>query len=377
MTSGRRPSSSPAKPRRGRGGPGALIAAAALAVLSSFALGYKLDWSKAASPAPAPAVEAHFPVSALAGGLAMPGSAAAPADAEFSSGLMTPEKWREMTEGLYQMAQRYPAPVAIYLQDLKSGAVWAYHPDETFRAASLIKLPLMVAVFYKIKDGGLSLDQRLVVTRDNRTGGSGTIKWSPDGTSFTVRDLLIHLISESDNTAANMLLNAVGVGYAQQKFREMGLVHTCIHRAGMSLRSGRIADDNYTTAREMNMLLTKIYRGQLVSPEASRMMLDILRYKKDVASRLAKGLPWGWVIAHKTGLERRACHDSAIFFTPYGDYTLTVLTGQNRSYHRAKNFITEMGHLTFAYYGGRLLRWRRDYYARALRRGATARGEVR
>ena len=350
--------------------PGPLLAVAVLFVTASLALGYKLDWNRAAfSRAEAPVVEAHFPVAAPAGGLAMPG-APIPAKPEFSNGLMTPQKWRLMTQGLYRLARGYPEPVAIYLEDLGSGAVWAYRPDEVFRAASLIKLPLMAAVFYKIKEGGLSLDQRLVLTGRLRAGGSGTIKCSPAGTSFTVRDLLIHLISESDNTAANMLLNAVGARYARQKFREMGLVHTTIHWAGMSLRGGRIADDNYTTAREMNLLLTKIYRGQLVDPEASRMMLDILRYKKPESGRLAKGLPWGWVIAHKTGLERRACHDSAVFFTPYGDYALTVLTGRNSSYHRAKNFIIRVGHLTFAYYGGRLLRGGR-YYARALLRGAS------
>ena len=47
-----------------------------------------------------------------------------------------------------------------------------------------------------------------------------------------------------------------------------------------------------------------------------------------------------------------ACHDSAIFFTPQGDYAMTVLTGQNRSYQEAKDFITHLGHVTFRYYTG-------------------------
>jgi beta-lactamase class A len=63
-------------------------------------------------------------------------------------------------------------------------------------------------------------------------------------------------------------------------------------------------------------------------------------------------MPLGWEIAHKTGLERRACHDSAIFFTPNGDYVITVLTGQNASYSQAKDFITKVGHVTFANYAG-------------------------
>jgi beta-lactamase class A len=58
-------------------------------------------------------------------------------------------------------------------------------------------------------------------------------------------------------------------------------------------------------------------------------------------------MPSGWEIAHKTGLLRQACHDSAIFFTPNGDYAITVLTGQNASYSQAKDFITKIAHITF------------------------------
>jgi beta-lactamase class A len=80
--------------------------------------------------------------------------------------------------------------------------------------------------------------------------------------------------------------------------------------------------------------------------------MEILKKPKAVASRLAKGMPSGWEIAHKTGLLRQACHDSAIFLTPNGDYAVTVLTGQNASYGQAKNFITKLAHVTFENYAG-------------------------
>ncbi len=85
---------------------------------------------------------------------------------------------------------------------------------------------------------------------------------------------------------------------------------------------------------------------------SSDLMMEILKKPKAVASRLQKGMPSGWEIAHKTGLLRQACHDSAIFFTPNGDYAITVLTGQNASYSQAKNFITQIAHVTFANYAG-------------------------
>lgn len=260
-----------------------------------------------------------------------------------------------MTSELERAAQGYSGQVAIYLKDLEHGEEWAYHADDLFPSASLIKVPIMVGVFSKIDRGELSLNSRLRLRRRTRMGGSGSIKWKRDGTRFTVRKLLDKLINESDNTAMRILLDEVGMGWMQNQFPKMGLVYTEIYPDGLSLRSGRVRYENYTTAREMTMLMEKIYRGELVNHFASELMLDLLKGRRHGRrSRLTKGLPVGWEIAHKTGLLRRACHDAAIIFSPNGDYILTVLTSRNRSYGSAKKFITRAGKITYAHYRGQM-----------------------
>jgi beta-lactamase class A len=260
--------------------------------------------------------------------------------------------WDKMTAQLDALSSRYPGRVSIFIKDLKSGRTWMHNPDDLFPAASLIKVPILIATFYRIRDGGVSLDDRMTITRLNRRGGSGSLKWRPDGTKLTLRDALVHMINESDNTATQMVLEHVGIGYVQQQFPRMGLLYTGIYEEGMSIKGGRVAHENYTTAREMEMLEEKIYRGEAVDKTSSDLMMDILKKPKAVASRLQKGMPAGWEIAHKTGLLRQACHDSAIFFTPSGDYAITVLTGQNASYSQAKDFITKLAHVTFENYAG-------------------------
>ena len=110
-------------------------------------------------------------------------------------------------------------------------------------------------------------------------------------------------------------------------------------------------DDNYTTAREMGTLLERIYRGEVVNGFASELMLDILKRKRS-RSRLAKHLPPGWQIAHKTGLLRRSCHDASIVFSPNGDYVMVVLTGRVDNYPTAKEFIARLGRTSFKHYRG-------------------------
>jgi beta-lactamase class A len=347
-----------------------LLLFSALTVVGlSYGLGYRLDWSaEAGRPEDDGAEVAEVPAPAAVGATA---ATAAPSRAEppsipLSQPAVTmspapaPEMrpdpheaaWAKMVSTLDALSSRYPGRVSIYLKDLRSGRTWMHNPDDLFPAASLIKVPILIATFYKLRDGGLSLDEKLTITRLNRRGGSGSLKWRPDGTKLTLRDALTHMINESDNTATSMVLERIGIGYVQQQFPRMGLLYTGIYEEGMSIKGGRVAHENYTTAREMEMLFEKIYRGEAVDKASSDLMMEILKKPKAVASRLQKGMPAGWEIAHKTGLLRQACHDSAIFFTPNGDYAITVLTGQNASYSQAKNFITKIAHVTFETYAG-------------------------
>lgn len=349
-----------------------LLLVSTLAIIGlSYGLGYRLDWNEEAGrpeedqevveiAAPVASRKELVPAQAL---ISSPRSAMSIGPAPTVSVAPDPSdaRWDQMTGRLAKMAVKYPGRVSIYLKDLKTGRTWMHHPDDLFPAASLIKVPVMIAAFYKIRDGHLDLDERIAITRRNRVGGSGSLKWRPDGTKLTVRELLVHMINESDNTATRMVLDRIGIGYVQQQFPRMGLLYTGIYEEGMSIKGGRVMHENYTTAREMSMLMDKIYSGKAVDKVSSEVMLGILKKPKAVASRLAKGMPRGWEIAHKTGLLRQACHDSAIFMTPNGDYALTVLTGQNRSYSTAKDFITKAGKVTFNHYAGP------QYFAKAQR----------
>ncbi len=355
-----------------------LLLVAAIAVIGmACGLGYQLDWNEESGrpeedqeltgiAAPAvmiPSVNGPL-ATAVVASPEIPSIGPAPTPA--ISPDLRAAQWETMTSELSNRAGKYHGRVAIYLKDFRSGKTWMHHPDELFPAASLIKVPVMIAAFYKIHDGQMALNERIPITRRNRVGGSGSLKWRHDGAKLTVLELLIYMINESDNTATKMVLDRLGIGYVQQQFPRMGLLYTGIYEEGMSIKGGRVRHENYTTAREMASLMDKIYSGQAVDKASSTIMLDVLKKPKAVASRLAKGMPNGWEIAHKTGLLRLACHDSAIFLTSHGDYMLIVLTGQNKSYSLAKDFITKVGKVTFQHYAGP------KYYAKAgVRRKAT------
>ncbi len=259
------------------------------------------------------------------------------------------EEWQTMAAGLEKLAYNYRGNVGIYLKDLNSDRTWEYNPDRLFPSASLIKVPIMVAVCEKIKRGEISLDTQIKLTHRDRAGGSGSLKWVREGTRLSVMEIIYKMITESDNTATKMLIEDMGIEYFQKAFEGIGLVTTKIYPEGLSLTSGHVTRENYTTAREMTVLMERIYRGEMVDRTSSEFMLDVLKHNKS-RSRLRKGLPLGWEIGHKTGLLRRSCHDVGIVFSPRGDYLISVLTGNGPDYTTAKNFISRVAKLTYQYY---------------------------
>jgi len=272
------------------------------------------------------------------------------------------KEWKEMIAGVKEiMAERRKAgdtgPVGAYIKDLSTGRTWTQSPEMQFRAASLIKVPLMASVMYlidnnfELKNGErLTLDTEIKYTKQLWAGGSGTLrKTSKYGDTFKIRDLLYIMITESDNTAAKMLTDTIGFQNIENAFKALGFKDTNICRSGMNLTSYKIKEDNYTTPNDIAGMFEKIYRGKLVSAKASSFMLGILKHV-ELPTRLRKALPEGWGLAHKTGLLRQACHDAGIVYSPRGEFIIVLLTSNSKNYKEAQRFITTLGAETYKYY---------------------------
>ncbi len=267
-----------------------------------------------------------------------------------SADTINPDDWVSLASAVEDRSATYRGHAAYIIKDFKSGHVASRNEDDVFPSASLIKVPIMCAVFQAVQDRQLSLFTPIALKRADRRGGSGVLKFASNGTVFTNRELVEAMIIHSDNTATNLLVEQLGIDYLQDAFRRLGLRDTRISADGFRLTSRQVEEDNVTSPRDMAYLLEKIYQRQLVNAEASAQMLDILKHQK-LRDRLPRHMPQGWVIAHKTGLLRKACHDIGIVFSPKGDYLVCVLTSKDRTYKSAKQYIAAIGRITYDYYG--------------------------
>jgi beta-lactamase class A len=238
--------------------------------------------------------------------------------------------------------------ISLYIKDLSTEYEIKINSDKEIPSASLVKIPIMAAVYELAEKGDLSLNEKLTYKKKYRCGGSGIIKRSRYGTKFTIRELVELMISLSDNVATHMLIDRIGIKNLNKIFKELGLKNTNIDRFVMDLQARDKGIENYTTAEDIGLLLEKIYRGKLVSKEASIEMLLIM-LKQRISDRIPKKLPTQVAVAHKTGLMKDVCHDAGVVYTNNGDFIICVLT-HNIKPQVAKEIIADVAYMTYCMY---------------------------
>ncbi|WP_338207643.1 serine hydrolase [Lactiplantibacillus paraxiangfangensis] len=198
----------------------------------------------------------------------------------------------------------------------------------TQSSASSIKLYILVTAYAMDKEGVLNLDHTHTVTDDEKVGGTGVIQNMDAGTKLTYREILEHMIDDSDNTAANIIIDKLG-GFSliNDKIASMGATDTKLRRKMMDTDAISEGHDNTTSARDMGVTLKKIYNHQLVSKSADDEMLAILA-KNQNRTKLPKLLPSEATVYNKTGefSDYGVQNDAEIVKNSHGAFVAVVLS---------------------------------------------------
>ena len=221
--------------------------------------------------------------------------------------------------------EAFPGNASCWYRDLKTGETFGWQEDAVHSSASIIKIFLMAFLFRKFADGALRPEERLTLRPDQIAPSAGVLSYLRDCRELSVRDLIELMIIVSDNSATNVLIDLAGKDALNAFLQEeLGLSGTRLRRRMMDLDAIARGEDNTTTAREAGIVLERLYRGTLISPEASREMLRVLKNQQDT-----KLIPWyldeevpEHTIAHKTGGLDHVVHDAALVDLPDRPYIL-------------------------------------------------------
>ncbi|MDA8193967.1 MAG: class A beta-lactamase-related serine hydrolase [Thermaerobacter sp.] len=239
--------------------------------------------------------------------------------------IIQPDFWERRLAGT-------PGRFGIYAKNLRTGRATCYHEDEVFPSASLIKVPIMIEAFRRFEEEGTSLDALLTMRAEDQVDGSGVLRDLTPGTAYSIRDLTTLMISVSDNTATNLLIDHFGTAAVNLTLRRLGARHTELVRKLQRVPVDR-PTANRTTAWDMALLMERLATGTAISEAVSRQMVDMLtrcqgRLSIGPAGSPASffGQPPAVTAAHKTGSLSDARHDAGIVYTPQIAYIAAILS---------------------------------------------------
>ena len=258
--------------------------------------------------------------------------------------------WLTLRQRLTDGMAKFNGEVGIVIKDLEMNWVISFNKEKLFPSASLAKIPIMATCFLAAEEGRFKLDRQIALKDSDKLTGSGILKDTRPGATFTVEELIGLMIYDSDNTATNILTNMVGIDYLNNSFKTFGLKNTELSRRIADYKSRDAGLENYTTVEDMALILEKIYRRVLVNKDISEKCIKLLKLQR-ISDRLSKYLPVETLVAHKTGLERGICHDVGIVFTSEGDFLICVLTKHSNSNSApSKEFIAKVALHAYNYF---------------------------
>jgi beta-lactamase class A len=236
---------------------------------------------------------------------------------------------------LEALIRAHKGKVAVAVKNLRSGECFRHKADEVMPTASLIKFPVMIEAYRQAAAGKIDLDSRVVLRKGAKVSGSGILtNHFSEGTSFPLRDAIRLMIVFSDNTATNLVLDAIGLGATAATMEEMGYPETKIHSKVFHRETSVFPERSKryglgsTTANDMLKLCEDLHARKLVSVAASEAMIEDMRACED-KDKFPRFLPPGTKVAFKTGSLADTRTAAGIIECPGGPVALCVLSCEN------------------------------------------------
>lgn len=215
--------------------------------------------------------------------------------------------------------RRVGGRLGVYALDTGSGRALSHRPDERFAMCSTFKWLLAAAVLARVDDGRLSLDERVSYGPEDLIEHAPVTGAHVGEGGLTIGALTEAIVTVSDNTAANLLLEKTGgpAGLTQYA-RSLGDPVTRLDRRELELNTNHPGDPRDTTSpRAMVRLMQEVLVGDALSPASRERLLGWLRAAETGKRRLRAGLPRDWLVGDKTGSGGRgSVNDVAIAVPP-------------------------------------------------------------
>jgi beta-lactamase class A len=263
--------------------------------------------------------------------------------------------WKKLAVRVDEIAQQFDGVLGVAIVDLTDDRAILKNADHVFPTASSIKIAILLELYHQEEQahGGMpgkaKLDDTYTFEAKDLVDGSQIMTGLTSGvTCLTNRDLAQFTVAVSDNAAANVLIDRVGMQNVNATLRNLDLTKTTLRRKMMDIAAAERGEENVSTPQEMTRLLEAIYKGKAVDKELTDALMKQLSTKKE--SYIPRELPLDVPVANKPGDLDAVRTDSGIVFAKNRPFAISVMTAYDRDERAAESAIAEIALEAFHYF---------------------------
>lgn len=239
--------------------------------------------------------------------------------------------------------------VSMKLQRQSGEVLFERQSQKVVPSASVIKIPILLSLLSAKDQKQIDLNKKYILQPSDIVGGSGDLQFEIPFKSFSYKYIAQKMISVSDNTATNILIDKLGFAQIQNNIEVWGMKNTKLNRKMMDFEAIKVGKQNYCTAEEMNNLLLRLLNKELLTKKSSKIALEFLLNCED-RTTIPRNIPANIPIAHKTGTLDYLRGDSGIIF---GKNILiqSVFVENFESLEQAESIIGQIAEISYLNYG--------------------------
>jgi len=231
--------------------------------------------------------------------------------------------WQKLEATIGAVDHNLDGVLGVAILDLTTGQKYLLHADEVLPTASSIKIAILAELYHQAQQG--KLGDLYTLQSADLVGGSGVAgALTPGVTRLTLRDVAALMISVSDNSATNIIIDRIGMENVNALLDSLGLTHTRLRRKMMDVKAAAEGRENIATPREMMTMLEDLYRGKVLNKQMTDDFFALLSMHKE--SYIPRELPEDLRIANKPGELEGVRNDSGIVFTGNRPFVISVMT---------------------------------------------------
>jgi beta-lactamase class A len=263
--------------------------------------------------------------------------------------------WKKLEARVDEIAERFDGVMGVAIVDLTDERAILKNADHVFPTASSIKISILLELYHQEGQarggtpGKAKLDDTYTFDAKDLVDDSQIMAGLTSGvTRLTNRDLARFTVAVSDNAAANVLIDRVGMQNVNVTLPNLGLTKTMLRRKMMDIAAAKRGDENVSTPQEMMRLLEAIYKGKALDKALTDALIKQLSTKKE--SYIPRQLPPDIPVANKPGDLDGVRTDSGIVFARNRPFAISVMTAYDRDERAAEGAIAEIALEAFRYF---------------------------